>query len=124
CVEKGVIRQFVAMPLGKGYTAEEQITAEATWGGLQVVADPLKPDVYERRQQRARTVTDFALASIECLCSPMADMGLAPGGKMNQEMYEDYNLLSDWDQRKGERCFIAILNGEDWQRVTGEPMPD
>ena len=23
CVEKGIIRQFVAMPLGKGYTAEE-----------------------------------------------------------------------------------------------------
>jgi len=27
CVEKGIIRQFVAMPLGAGYTAEEQITA-------------------------------------------------------------------------------------------------
>ena len=26
CVEKGVIRQFVAMPLGKGYTVEEQLT--------------------------------------------------------------------------------------------------
>ncbi len=25
CVEKGTIRQFVAMPLGEGYTAEEQI---------------------------------------------------------------------------------------------------
>ena len=26
CVEKGLIRQFVAMPLGEGYTAEEQLT--------------------------------------------------------------------------------------------------
>jgi hypothetical protein len=26
CVSRGVIRQFVAMPLGAGYTAEEQIT--------------------------------------------------------------------------------------------------
>ena len=25
CVEKGVIRQFVAMPLGAGYTVEEQL---------------------------------------------------------------------------------------------------
>ena len=25
CVEKGIIRQFVAMPLGEGYTAEEQL---------------------------------------------------------------------------------------------------
>ena len=32
CVEKGFIRQFVAMPLGAGYSAEEQITGEAeTW---------------------------------------------------------------------------------------------
>lgn len=29
CVAKGVVRQFVAMPLGAGYTAEEQITAKA-----------------------------------------------------------------------------------------------
>ena len=36
CVEKGSIRQFVAMPLGAGYTAEEQITGEAEHGGLQL----------------------------------------------------------------------------------------
>ena len=29
CVAKGLIRQFVAMPLGKGYTAEAQLTGAA-----------------------------------------------------------------------------------------------
>ena len=29
CVEKGIIRQFVAMPLGTGYSVEEQLTSEA-----------------------------------------------------------------------------------------------
>src|SRR5712691_6365782 len=29
CVEKGIIRQFVAMPLGGGYSVEEQLTGEA-----------------------------------------------------------------------------------------------
>ena len=33
CVEKGIVRQFVAMPLGGGYTAEEQVTGEAGQGG-------------------------------------------------------------------------------------------
>ena len=33
CVEKGTIRQFVAMPIGRGYTAEEQITGKAEHGG-------------------------------------------------------------------------------------------
>jgi hypothetical protein len=50
-------------------------------------------------------------------------MGLAPGGRMHQEIYEDPNALSDWDQRKGERCFIAILNSQDWHAVTGEDVP-
>jgi hypothetical protein len=38
CVEKGIIRQFVAMPLGAGYTAEEQISGKAEHGGLQIMA--------------------------------------------------------------------------------------
>jgi hypothetical protein len=32
CVEKGVIRQFVAIPLGEGYSLEEQLTGEAEFG--------------------------------------------------------------------------------------------
>ena len=49
CVEKGIIRQFVAMPLGEGYTAEEQITGEAEHGGLQIEIFPMKREVFERR---------------------------------------------------------------------------
>jgi len=124
CVEKGVIRQFVAMPLGKGYTAEEQVTAETTWGGLQVAVYPIKRNVHVQRQRQARDAILHEMLDMECLRSPMADMGLAPGGRMTQEIYEDNNELSDWDQRKGERCFIAILNSEDWQRATGEPVPN
>lgn len=37
----GVVGQFVAMPLGQGYTIEEQITDEAEHGGFQLLAyDP------------------------------------------------------------------------------------
>ncbi|HBJ86757.1 MAG TPA: hypothetical protein DDZ88_23455 [Verrucomicrobiales bacterium] len=34
----GVVGQFVAMPLGKGYTVEEQVTDEAKHGGFQLMA--------------------------------------------------------------------------------------
>jgi len=47
--EKGFIRQFVAMPLGSGYSAEEQITGEAEHGGIQIIAYPMRREVYERR---------------------------------------------------------------------------
>jgi hypothetical protein len=33
----GTIRQFVAMPLGKGYTVEAQVTGEEKYGGIQLV---------------------------------------------------------------------------------------
>jgi hypothetical protein len=124
-IEKGVVRQFVAMPLGQGYTAEEQLTGGAEWGGLQIVAYPMKQERYERlvREranvlQRARVMPAAAPPS-----RVLGGMGLAAGGRMRQEIHKDRYALEDWDQRAGLRCFIAILNSEDWQAVTGEPSP-
>jgi tetratricopeptide (TPR) repeat protein len=58
---KDVVRQFVAMPLGQGYTIEEQLTDEARYGGFQlVVFDPKEdrfpsedPEVTKRRKEEA-----------------------------------------------------------------------
>ena len=52
CIEKGTIRQFVAMPLGDGYTAEEQISGKAEHCGLQIIVYPMKSEVFERRFQK------------------------------------------------------------------------
>jgi len=49
CVEKGIIRQFVAMPLGQGYSVEEQIAGEAEFGGIQIEIFPMRPEVFEKR---------------------------------------------------------------------------
>lgn len=46
CVAKGIVRQFVAMPLGAGYTAEEQITGQAEHGGIQILARPMRREVW------------------------------------------------------------------------------
>jgi hypothetical protein len=40
---KGYIRQFVAMPLGKGYTVEEQVTARPSSAGCSFVLCPRSP---------------------------------------------------------------------------------
>ncbi len=37
------------MPLGRGFSAEEQLTGEAEHGGLQIVVYPMKRSVFERR---------------------------------------------------------------------------
>ncbi len=54
CIEKGIIRQFVAERLGAGYSVEEQLTGKADFGGLQIVAYPMKREFYEAMLLRQR----------------------------------------------------------------------
>ena len=53
-VGDGLIRQFVAMPLGSGFTAEEQVTGRAEHGGIQLLVRPMQAEVYEERIRRPR----------------------------------------------------------------------
>jgi hypothetical protein len=128
CVEKGIIRQFVAMPLGAGYSAEEQITGEAAFGGLQLAAYPMKREVFERRfPKRAPTRMRASWREELCMAAPPpaagADMGLAPGGRMHQEIEADAFDLHDWDVNAGSRCFVHLANSLVWQALTGQPPP-
>ena len=122
CVEKGVIRQFVAMPLGSGYSAEEQINGEAEHGGLQIVAYPLKRKVYEQKT-RERSLRFEPEVAMLCMSGAGPDMGLAPGGRMRQEIYDDPFNLEDWDLRHSSRCFVHITNSMVWREITGENPP-
>src|SRR5215510_11716462 len=114
CVEKGTIRQFVAMPLGAGYSAEEQITGQAEHGGIQIVVYPMKREVFERRfpEQKLREFAPRGLAFGEHTLlgsqRAAADMGLAPGGRMKQEIYKDPYDFDDWDTTQSSRCFVHI----------------
>lgn len=240
CVEKGVVRQFVAMPLGEGYTAEEQLTGKAEFGGLQIIVYPMKREVYEeyeskriakeearRREEEARRRDEEARRKMEahkyrslleqsavlrgktialsecrkriqerlleierhliseeyrpsepyrdamrergalmaeearlsadagrlverlrgmerevdsmqlhtdafvidpdqsemlccsCFMEPSSAMGMAPGGKMSQEIYEDEYGLDVWDVENSSRCFVHLANSEMWQIITG-----
>ncbi len=59
------------------------------------------------------------------LASPMesCEMGLAPGGRMRQEIYEDPFDLDDWDMENKSRCFVHIANSLIWRTITGEMPP-
>ena len=114
----GEIRQFVAAPLGEGITAEEQLSGRGDVGGIQIQVFPMKKAAYDDLNRcGAGSGIDILYHACEL------DMGLAAGGKMNQEIYEDENELSAWDQRQSERCFITIANAQQWQGITGEEPP-
>lgn len=122
-VQKGVIRQFVAMPLGNGYTVEEQLTQAAEHGGIQIVAYPMKAERYEALQHVRRSqASDIDWSNTLC-CIESPAMGLAPGGRMKQKIYDDPHGLDAWDQRHGSRCFVTILNAGAWRAMTGEAPP-
>jgi len=125
CVEKGIIRQFVAMPLAAGYTAEEQLTGAADVGGLQIVAYPMRREVFERRfpEVRQRFHMAKARSAMRSWDAVAGDMGLAPGGRMRQEIYTDPFDIRDWDQSASSRCFVHIANSLVWQSITGSAPP-
>jgi hypothetical protein len=128
CVEKGIIRQFVAMPLGSGYTAEEQITGKAEHGGLQIMVYPMKRAAYEKRypkiEKRERDVAYGMSREVCCCMSPEPEeMGLAPGGRMKQDICEDVYGFADWDRSNTSRCFVHIANSMVWRQITGVNPP-
>lgn len=150
-VGKNVIRQFVAVPLKSGYTVEEQITGEAEHGGIQVIVYPMKEIYWQKELQRMEEerkrllekmntkgggiLRSRGLSSDTYLCasaqsevsyainSVSADMGLGAGGYMTQEIYEDKYGFDVWDQSKGLRVFVHLLNSQQYEFVTGKPNP-
>ena len=124
-IEKGIIRQFVAMPLGSGYSAEEQITGKGEHGGLQIMVFPMKRKAFDRRfpkQEHSEVLIDYCLAE-ESDVMYSSDMGLSPGGRMKQEIYDDPFGINDWDIDNTSRCFVHITNSLVWRAITNQEPP-
>lgn len=117
-VTEGHVRQFVAMPLGQGFTAEEQLTGAAEHGGLQVVVVPMKRELYIQKF-RDNLCEDQMQIPSNCSVLENLEMGLAPGGLMRQSIDEDPHGLDAWDMDAAVRCFVHIANSEQYEGVTG-----
>lgn len=140
-VGEGIIRQFVAMPLGDGYSVEEQITGKADIGGLQIQAHPMSAENYFHDEVKPRlpaTLEELlpvlfadhlrpayrrilACAPRSSVCE--SSIGLGAGGKMRQEIYEDTNPVTVWDQTQSRRCFVHLCNSLVWRQFTGANPP-
>lgn len=145
-VRKGVIRQFVAMPLGAGYSVEEQLTSEADVGGLQLQFYLMKAQAYFRirvAERLPKTLDDVIdeLVTVDsgprirfsrgqalseanpCRVSEAGAMGLGAGGTMRQVIYKDLNDFEDWDRSVSSRCFVHPCNSLRWREITGTNPP-
>ena len=91
------VRQFVAMPLGRGATVEGQITGTEAHGGLQVrVFDP-KPGRFPDEGPASRR----GLGRPPWMASSSgATMGFVPGGQIDQKVLADPYGVETWDVRQ------------------------
>ena len=150
-VGKGVIRQFVAVPLQSGYTVEEQVTGKAEVGGIQIMVYPLKEEIWQAELKKRADEAEkyrgmvgamskgmglegavFACASASAtslsaapraMRSAKPDMGLGAGGMMTQEIYADEYGVDAWDQSQGMRLFVHLANSEQYKEITGKNPP-
>jgi hypothetical protein len=112
---EGLIRQFVAMPLGSGVTVEAQLTGREEVGGIQVRVFEPKPGRFPDRRPLAGGAARMRAAGM--------GMGLGAGGRMRQKIYPDRYGLETWDPETWGEVFVHLLNSEQWESVTGSPPP-
>jgi hypothetical protein len=116
----GTIRQFVAMPLGLGYTVEAALTGGEEFGGIQIeVYEPRPGRFPDRPPGRAEDHGPFFLEGVTA--GPA--MGLGAGGAMAQRIYPDPHGIETWDTANRGGITVHIVNSEQYRSITGaEPL--
>jgi hypothetical protein len=122
---EGVIRQFVATPLGEGYTIEAQLTGEERFGGLQVMVFEPKEGVFPNKPPAEKGLGGGPGEpwSFTAPSGQIQEMGIAAGGQMKQKVYPDPYGIEIWDQSTFGELFIHILNSAQFEQVTGQSPP-
>jgi len=122
----GYIKQFVAMPLGMGYTVEGQITGEEEFGGIQIIVYEPKPGRFPDEPPREEPGPDVDMLVCEMAqpCAPSAEMGIAAGGRMKQKIYPDPYGIDTWDESNYGRVYVHIVNSMDFREITGLEPPE
>jgi hypothetical protein len=120
--EQGSVRQFVAMPLGLGYTIESSMTGAETIGGIQITVFEPKPSKFPN-ELPLKPNTGPVRTALPKL-GRVASMGLGAGGMMKQKIYSDPYGIDTWDQGNYGEIFVHIINSTDFFEIVGlEPPP-
>lgn len=139
-VSKGTVRQFVAMPVGSGYTASEQLAEDTKAGGLVIEAFPMRAErcFPEFLECELENIMHDVLTNLfgmgwegesQILCCRAVptmlceSVGLGAGGKIQQEVYADNHGIDSWSFEHSSRVCIHTCNAMMWRKVTGENPP-
>lgn len=116
------IRQFVAMPLGMGYTVEASLTDQEKHGGIQIIVFEPRPGKFPDAPPPELDLGPKKMAMPGLGGRPQS-MGLGAGGEMRQKIYPDPYGIDVWDQQNYGRVTVHILNSAQYHDVTGKETP-
>jgi hypothetical protein len=147
-VDARTVRQFVAMPLGHGYTVEAQTTGAEKRGAVQIRVVPLTVDaLWDQhvlpacaarwaqvtrpvdeaddilRRDRLRGLDRSGPGQIEACMAVCEEAGFGAGGRLRQEIYADPLPREAWDELGALACEHHLILADRWTEFTGEPLP-
>ena len=114
----GAIRQFVAMPLGLGYTVEAAITENEEFGSIQITVFEPVPGRFP--DEPPPPIATSPMSAPRKVAQPM---GLGAGGVMRQKIYPDLYGIEAWDQDNYGSVGVHIVNSLQFRELTGQEPP-
>ncbi len=117
----GTVRQFVAMPLGLGYTMEAAITDRERYGRIHITVFEPKHGRFPDEPPPEISPEKRPLAGMGG--GQFARMGLGAGGVMRQKIYPDPHGLDAWDPANYGEVTIHIVNSAQFREITGQDPP-
>ena len=122
---QNAIRQFVAMPLGLGYSVEASVTGTEQFGGMQITVFEPQPGKFPEERQSGRHPTRQGQCGLPGYAARQRhrrwDLGLR-GGCGKRSILDPYGL-DTWDQDNYVQVFVYILNSAQFFAVTGLEAP-
>ncbi|MCR8899184.1 hypothetical protein NWF34_19800 [Gordonia sp. GONU] len=119
-VDEKTVRQFVAMPLGEGYTAAEQLGGTDD-GRLRIQVTPLRAATWDERVAARRAARSVEPDTIELCAMPGSTdgMGMGAGGSITQSIATPVEPRTNWDTGATGEATLRIINSADWEGLTG-----
>ena len=119
----GLIRQFVAMPLGEGYGVETSYPGLVERGGLEVIAFEPRPGRFPDRPP-PRSDRPVRMRMPRPAEAAPRELAVGAGGSIRQKIYPDPHGRDAWDSANCGRAGVILLEARSFAALTGlEPPP-
>jgi hypothetical protein len=115
------VRQFVAVPLGSGYSVEAQLTGSDAFGGVQITVFEPRPGRFPDAPPPERAQGPMVMESVSV---PAGGMALGAGGRITQKLYPDPYGIDVWDPANTGSVTVHLVNTRQYRSITErEPPP-